>query len=314
MSQQTATTRSKVGRMSEPGDPTSRAYSRPLSLGPVETLDSPERVQLDLELAGPMSRAFAYSIDYSLILLLMMAGLLLFVSSSQQLLEWFSNFSFAQDLLERVTDWLDVSEEEEGNVLLRGLALTVGIYLMLELFVTTSYFLIFETLFRGRTPGKRMTHIRVVADGGGMLDWRQSLIRNLLRMVDSLPAGYLVGVVAMLISPRVQRLGDLVAGTIVIRERENFVSDVIADVVIAPDVEAGFRFTREELNLIGPVERRLIRRTLRRAESLPNRAARPIFDRATQAISLRIGRVDPISSEEQRDFLLALLQASERLL
>jgi uncharacterized RDD family membrane protein YckC len=300
--------------MSDVGDPIQRVYSPPQSLGPVEMLDTPERVRLDLELAGPMSRAFAFSIDYSLILVLMMAGLLLLVSGSQQLIDWFSQFTFAQDLLERVADWLDVSDEDDGSVLLRGVALTFGIWLMLDLFVTTSYFLIFETLFRGRTPGKRLTHLRVVSEGGSVLDWRQSLLRNLLRMVDSLPTGYLVGVVAMLISPRVQRLGDLVAGTIVIREREDFVSDVMSDIVIAPDVEAGFRFTREELNRIGEVERRLIRRTLRRADSLSNRAARRIVNRATQAISRRIGRVDPIASKQQQDFLLALLQASERLL
>jgi len=314
MPQHTVTTRSKVERMSDVGDPIQRAYRPPQSLGPVEMLDTPEQVRLDLELAGPMSRAFAFSIDYSLILLLMMAGLLLLVSGSQQLIDWFSQFTFAQDLLERVADWLDVSDEDDGNVLLRGVALTVGIWLMLDLFVTTTYFLIFETLFRGRTPGKRLTHLRVVSEGGSVLDWRQSLLRNLLRMVDSLPAGYLVGVVAMLISPRVQRLGDLVAGTIVIREREDFVSDVLSDIVIAPDVEAGFRFSREELNLIGEVERRLIRRTLRRADSLSNRAARRIVNRATQAISRRIGRADPVASDQHRDFLLALLQASERLL
>ena len=300
--------------MSEAGDPIQSAYGGSQSLGPVETLDSPERVRLDLEIAGPMSRAFAFSIDYALILLLMTALLLLFVSGSQQLINWFSEFTFAQDLLERLADWLDVSGEDEGQVLMRGLALSIGIWLMLDLFVTTSYFLIFETLFRGRTPGKRLTHLRVVSDGGSVLGWRQSLLRNLLRIVDSLPAGYLVGILAMLISPRVQRLGDLVAGTIVIREREAFVSDVMADIVIAPDIEAGFRFTRAELSLIGEVERRLIRRTLRRAESLSNRAARPIVERATQVIAQRIGRTDPIASKRQRDFLLALLQASLRLL
>lgn len=300
--------------MSEAGDPIQRAQGRLQSLGPVETLDSPERVRLELEIAGPMSRAFAYSIDYSLILLLMTALLLLFVSGSQQLIDWFSEFSFAQDLLEGVTEWLDVSDEDGGNGLLRGLALAVGIWLMLDLFVTTTYFLIFETLFRGRTPGKQLTRLRVVCDGGNVLGWRQSLLRNLLRTVDSLPAGYLVGVVAMLISPRMQRLGDLVAGTIVIREREVFVNDLMTDVVIAPDVEAGFRFTRDELSLIGEVERRLIRRTLRRAETLSSRAAQPIVDRATEAITRRLGRADPIAAKQQRDFLLALLQASERLL
>lgn len=302
--------------MREASDLIQRSYGGAQSLGPVEAIDSPERVRLDLEIAGPMSRAFAYSIDYSLILLLMMSGVLLLVSGSQQLIDWFSEFSFAQDLLQRLAEWLEVSDqgEDQGDVLLRGLALAFGIWLMLDLFVTTSYFLFFETLFRGRTPGKRITHLRVVSDGGSVLSWRQSLLRNLLRMVDSLPAGYLVGVVAMLISPRVQRLGDVVAGTIVIRERDDDSSDVMADVVIEPEIEAGFRFTRDELGLIGEVERRLIRRTLRRAESLSSRAAQPIVERATQAITRRIGRADPIPSKQQRDFLLALLQASERIL
>ena len=81
-----------------------------------------------------------------------------------------------------------------------------------------------------------------------------------------------------------------------------------------PDVEAGFRFTRDELRAIGELERRLIRRFLRRAQMLSKRAARPIIARTTDAICLRIGRNAPVSSRLQRDFLASLLQASERLL
>lgn len=88
--------------MGQSGDLSYGAYAPPKSLGPVESLDSPERVRLDLEIAGPMSRAFAYSIDYSLILLLMAAGLLLFVSGSQQLIDWFSEVTLLQDLFDRV--------------------------------------------------------------------------------------------------------------------------------------------------------------------------------------------------------------------
>ncbi len=300
--------------MGQSGDLSYGAYAPPKSLGPVESLDSPERVRLDLEIAGPMSRAFAYSIDYSLILLLMAAGLLLFVSGSQQLIDWFSEVTLLQDLFDRVVDWLNVPDGEDGDTLMRGLALTIGIWVMLDLFVTTTYFLTFETLFRGRTPGKRMTRLRVVSEGGSVLGWRQSLLRNLLRTVDSLPTGYVVGFVAMLSSKRMQRLGDLVAGTIVIREREAFVSDVMTDFALGAESEVGFRFTRDELAALGEVERRLIRRTLRRAESLSAPAARPIVDRTTLAITRRIDRIEPIAPEEQSDFLRALLRASERLL
>jgi len=277
-------------------------------------LDTPERVRLDLELAGPMSRAFAFSIDYALILILLMVGLLVVVAGSQQILDWLSQFSFVQDILTRLSEWTTDPEAVDEDVLLRGLAISLAVWLVLDLILTTCYFLFFETLLRGRTPGKIFTRLRVVSLGGRVIDWRQSLLRNLLRMVDYLPAGYLVGVVAMIASPRVQRLGDLVAGTVVIREREAFDQAGDLDATVAPDVEAGFRFTRDELAAVGEVERRLIRGTLRRAESLSKRAAQPIVERTTQAITRRIERADPVPAKQQRDFLLALLRASERLL
>jgi uncharacterized RDD family membrane protein YckC len=283
-------------------------------LGPIEVLDTPERVRLDLELAGPMSRAFAFSIDYGLILILMIAGMLLLVAGSQQIIDWLSQFSFVEDALAKLSEWASDPDEVDPDVFLRGLALSIAVWLILDLIFTTCYFLFFETLMRGRTPGKKLTQLRVVSLDGRVIGWRQSVLRNLLRMVDYMPAGYLVGVVAMVASPRVQRLGDLVAGTVVIRERQVFDSAGDLDAVVAPDVEAGFRFTRDELVAIGEVERRLIRRTLRRAESLSNRAARPIVERTTEAITRRISRLDPVEPKQRRDFLLALLRASERLL
>ena len=282
-------------------------------LGPVEALDTPERVRLDLELAGPMSRAFAFSIDYSLILLLMMLGLFILVAGSQQVIDWLSQFSFLENVFSRLSEWVSDPGEIDSDMFLRGLALSVGIWLILDLIFTTCYFLFFETLLRGRTPGKMLTRLRVVSIDGRVIGWRQSLLRNLLRMVDSLPMGHLVAIVAMLASPRVQRLGDLVAGTVVIREQQAFDPEADLGTRVAPDVEAGFRFTRDELAAIGEVERRLIRRTVRRAESLSDRAARPIVERTTQAITRRIARSEVVESSQQRDFLLALLRASERL-
>ncbi len=283
-------------------------------LGPIEELDTPERVRLDLELAGPMSRAFAFSIDWGLILILMLAGLLVLVAGSQQILDWLSQFSLIEDAFTRLSEWIADPEGVDPDEMLRGLALSIAIWMILDLILTTCYFLFFETLLRGRTPGKMLTRLRVVSTDGRVIGWRQSLLRNLLRMVDYLPAGYLVGVVAMVASPRVQRLGDLVAGTIVVRERQAFDLAGDLDAVVAPDIEAGFRFTRDELVAVGEVERRLIRRTLRRAESLPKSEARPIVERTTQAITRRISRSGPVAPTQQRDFLLALLRASERLL
>lgn len=77
---------------------------------------------------------------------------------------------------------------------------------------------LFEILRSGRTPGKKIVGIRVVPIEGGPLGVGQSISRNLLRLVDMMPIGYLTGSLAILASKRRQRLGDLAAGTIVIRD------------------------------------------------------------------------------------------------
>src|SRR5690606_7330784 len=80
------------------------------------------------------------------------------------------------------------------------------------------YFLLFEALDHGRTPGKRLVGLRVISDDGRPMAVQQAVVRNLVRVVDSLPGGYGIGIVAALLSPRAQRLGDMAAGTVVVRE------------------------------------------------------------------------------------------------
>ena len=279
-----------------------------------ERLDSPERVELELELAGPMSRAFAYSIDYSIVLLLMAFLLVLLVSGTQQILEWASEWSLVRDLVDALTDLSNDESFEPDATFLRGIALAIGIYMILELVLTTLYFMFFETLLSGRTLGKRLTGLRVVSASGALVGWRESLLRNLLRTVDALPTGYFVGLVAMIASPRGQRLGDLAAGTLVIRERRLADNEVYAHRAIDREVEAGFRFTGEELARVGEAERHLIRRTLRRAEAISTNEAESIVSRTADAICRKIGRDPNLAAETQVDFLASLLQASERLL
>jgi len=81
------------------------------------------------------------------------------------------------------------------------------------------YDVAFEVLASGRTPGKRWNGLRVVRVGGQPIGFLSSAIRNLLRIVDILPAFYLVGMTAVLVTRKNQRLGDIVAGTVVVRER-----------------------------------------------------------------------------------------------
>jgi uncharacterized RDD family membrane protein YckC len=85
------------------------------------------------------------------------------------------------------------------------------------------YFFLFEGLWHGRTPGKRTQHLRAARTDGQPMSGAQMAVRNLVRIVDFLPAYYAVGCIAIVVSKRSQRLGDLAAGTLVIREPKPFV-------------------------------------------------------------------------------------------
>jgi uncharacterized RDD family membrane protein YckC len=87
------------------------------------------------------------------------------------------------------------------------------------LLIYLGYDVLFETLGAGRTPGKRATGLRVLRTDGAPEDVVSSLVRNVLRLIDGLPLLYLPGIVSILVTKRNQRLGDLAAGTIVVRER-----------------------------------------------------------------------------------------------
>ena len=90
--------------------------------------------------------------------------------------------------------------------------------LLCMLVATIGYYIVFESIWNGQTPGKRVTGIRVVKRGGLPLSTQDVVVRNLVRIVDYLPTHYLVGLVSFFTSSNQQRLGDLVADTAVIRE------------------------------------------------------------------------------------------------
>jgi uncharacterized RDD family membrane protein YckC len=101
-----------------------------------------------------------------------------------------------------------------------GLALLgatgIGLYLLLLFVVFWGYPILFEVLRDGQTLGKRALGLRVVAASGAPVSWIASIVRNLMRTVDMLPICYGFGACAALADPRSRRLGDLVAGTLVV--------------------------------------------------------------------------------------------------
>lgn len=128
-----------------------------------------------------------------------------------------------------------------------------AILILVNFSVYWGYFTGFEAWRAGQTPGKRLVGIRVIRDTGHGVTFSSAAVRNLLRIADFLPPPYLTGLVLILFHPRAKRLGDMVAGTVVIRDRPAPASAEIAPAAAAPTeavgapelVDAEFRLLRE---------------------------------------------------------------------
>jgi hypothetical protein len=119
--------------------------------------------------------------------------------------------------------------------------------------VQFGYFLFFEAVWNGQTPGKRWTHLRVIQDSGRPITVYDAAARNLMRIVDGIPGLYGVAIISALFSSRSKRLGDYVAGTVVVHEKP---AALAAEVQWDAAVSAGSsrhdasRLTPEEFQLI----------------------------------------------------------------
>jgi uncharacterized RDD family membrane protein YckC len=265
--------------------------------GPHQVVHSPEQVALHFPVAGPTSRMLAYAVDLIVILVIELSVFALFLAGS----------SFAAWLSELLSNALPGPSESQEQVL-GALATLMMILLMIQVSFEMVYFVVLEIATGGRSIGKRLLGLRVVRDGGLPIGLRESLVRNLLRIADSLPANYLIGLVAMVVSPEGKRLGDAAAGTVVIRLDRPAAAAPIAE--LEGDTGA-FRFDRGQIARLGADGRALARQTLRRVETLPPEEAEPLLERAVEALRARLV-CEPVAPEERRRFLRALLAAGKR--
>jgi len=159
-------------------------------------INTPENVTFDYEVAGLGSRFLAALVDTSIILVLQVVIIFTFFCAI-------------------ATFWDNLFQEADSAAfawLLAGMGLLSFAFLW-------GYYILFELLWNGQSPGKRWVGLRVIQTDGAPITLSESTIRNLLRLIDFLPAYYGLGVVVMFINGQSRRLGDLAAGTLVVWDR-----------------------------------------------------------------------------------------------
>ena len=156
------------------------------------TIETPEQISLDLPLAGIGSRFLAVALDTLIQIGVAVVTVILWLAISA----------------------LVTGVRTGGARTMWATALVVVSAFLLHY----GYFGFFEAIWHGQTPGKRYTHLRVVKTNGQPIGVYESVTRNLIRIVDSFPEVYVIGILSALLSSQSKRLGDYVAGTVVIRE------------------------------------------------------------------------------------------------
>jgi uncharacterized RDD family membrane protein YckC len=166
-------------------------------------IETPERVPLEFALASIGNRFLAVAIDH--------------------FIQYFSIFLIAWFFLSIAGYTSSDVADAPDKLLVDMPKWTIAILIVVLFLIFAGYFIVFEWLWNGQTPGKRLLKLRVIRDDGRPLTLWEAIARNLLRICDAVPGFivpiYSIGLIVIFLSTRDQRVGDIFAGTVVIRER-----------------------------------------------------------------------------------------------
>jgi uncharacterized RDD family membrane protein YckC len=222
---------------------------------------TPESVELEFVLAGLGNRTYALIIDYliwssTLVIILLIWGFL------------FTQIAWLRS--DSIRPWLSAIQ----------ILILFGVYI--------GYFICFETLWRGQTPGKRYVKIRVIREDGRNVGIQQSILRSLLRPIDDL---FCLGFLLILFTPQEKRLGDWVAGTISIQEGQAVTNQNITLSPAATDLARRLIETGK-IAAITPDEFATIRKYLYRYPALSPTVKNEVSDRLAHQLLKRIELAD----------------------
>lgn len=194
-------------------------------------IETPERVPLEFALASIGNRFLAVAIDHFIQYLSIF--LIAWMAISLGNLGGPSGIGDPEHFFSEMPKWTLA-------------VMIVGIFV-----IFASYFILFEWLWNGQTPGKRLLKLRVIREDGRPLTLWEAIARNLLRIADAIPGFvfpvYSVGLITIFLSSRDQRLGDVFAGTVVIRERTDEAPS-FADTFSNPVSDTAFSRVQKPVN------------------------------------------------------------------
>ena len=223
-------------------------------------IETPERVPLAFALASIGNRFLAVAIDHFIQFLTMFTVAWAFITWSGLGSGGFDQVS--NEVLREMSKW------------------TIALMIIALFLIFAGYFIFFEWIWNGQTPGKRLLKLRVIREDGRPITLWEAIARNLLRIFDNLPwfviPIYSVGLISIFLSSRDQRVGDLFAGTVVVRERTDD-APTFSETFSNQISDAAFRRVQKktefqaDVNLLNESEIEVVETFLRRRWDLSDR-------------------------------------------
>jgi uncharacterized RDD family membrane protein YckC len=230
-------------------------------------LKTPESIELEFNLAGIGNRTLALVIDNHVLWL----TYLLVVFLLSRVLEFMT-----------LSGGFDNADMAESSSLGQWLLAIFGLF---SFFWFTGYFVLFETLWRGQTPGKRWVKIRVIGQDGRPLSMYQATLRALVRPIDD---WLFIGFFMVLLGRQERRLGDLIANTIVIQDEQAIAGSKQAPFSGRAQVVAETLVTKADFNQLRPDDFAIIKEYLQRRQALEAKARERVSQQLMTQIQQRL--------------------------
>ena len=182
-----------------------------------------------------------------------------------------------------------------------------AIYVFLIFLFNWGYFTLFEAFWNGRTPGKRVARIRVIQRSGRPIGLFESMARNFIRYVDQIPFFYAVGAIAVFATRDHQRLGDLAAGTLVVRDSiedaptgseatRTFTANIFTPAVPAAEPHATFTLPDHQVARLSGADLQVLESFFARRLDMPLTTREALARRIASAIQTKSGLEPPVGA------------------